>query len=51
MGTTMVMACIEGDTMTIAHVGDSRCYLQRPDTGLIYKTKRPCAFGLWLGGH
>ena len=39
MGTTMVMASIEGDTVTIAHVGDSRCYLQRPDTGLIYKTK------------
>lgn len=35
MGTTMVMASIEGDTVTIAHVGDSRCYLQRPDTGLI----------------
>lgn len=39
MGTTMVMASIEGDTVTIAHVGDSRCYLQRHDMGLIYKTK------------
>ena len=26
MGTTMVMASIEGNTVTIAHVGDSRCY-------------------------
>lgn len=33
MGTTMVMASIEGDIVTIAHVGDSRCYLQRPGQG------------------
>ena len=39
MGTTMVMASIEGDTVTIAHLGDSRCYLQRPDDGLLYQTK------------
>lgn len=39
MGTAMVMASIEGDTVTIAHVGDSRCYLQRPDDGLLYQTK------------
>ena len=39
MGTTMVMASIEGDTVTIAHLGDSRCYLQRHDMGLIYRTK------------
>ena len=39
MGTTMVMASIEGDTVTIAHIGDSRCYLQRPDEGLLYQTK------------
>ncbi len=39
MGTTMVMASIEGDTVTIAHVGDSRCYLQRTDEGLFYQTK------------
>ena len=30
MGTTMVMASIEGDT---------RCYLQRPNEGLLYQTK------------
>ena len=39
MGTTMVMAGIEGNTVTIAHVGDSRCYLQRPDEGLLYQSK------------
>ena len=39
MGTTMVMASIKDDTVTIAHVGDSRCYLQRPDKGLLYQTK------------
>lgn len=39
MGTTMVMASIEGDTVTIAHVGDSRCYLHRPDEELLYQTK------------
>ena len=39
MGTTMVMASIEGDKVTIAHVGDSRCYLQRPGEGLLYQTK------------
>ena len=39
MGTTMVMASIEGDTVTIAHLGDSRCYLMRPAEGLLYLTK------------
>lgn len=39
MGTTMVMASIEGDTITITHLGDSRCYLQRPDEGIVYQTK------------
>ena len=34
MGTTMVMASIEGDTATIAHIGDSRCYMQRHGEGL-----------------
>lgn len=27
MGTTMVMACVEGNEATIAHAGDSRCYV------------------------
>lgn len=29
MGTTMVMASVEGNIVTIAHCGDSRCYLLR----------------------
>ena len=39
MGTTMVMVSAEEDWATIAHVGDSRCYLQRTDEGLFYQTK------------
>ena len=39
MGTTMVMASIGGDKVTIAHVGDSRCYLQRQGEGLLYQTE------------
>ena len=39
MGTTLVMASIEGDIVTIAHVGDSRCYLQRPGQGVMYQTQ------------
>ena len=38
-GTTMVMASIEKDNVTIAHVGDSRCYLLRPGDGLLYQTQ------------
>lgn len=39
MGSTMVMVSIEGDKATIAHVGDSRCYLQRQGEGLLYQTE------------
>lgn len=39
MGTTMVMVSIENDMATIAHIGDSRCYVQRPDEGFLYQTK------------
>lgn len=39
MGTTMVMASIEGDKVTVAHVGDSRCYLLRSGEGLICQTR------------
>lgn len=39
MGTTMVLAAICGNQVTIAHAGDSRCYLLRPDEGVIYQTK------------
>ena len=39
MGTTMVLASIENNKVTIAHCGDSRCYLLRPDEGAVYQTK------------
>ncbi len=29
MGTTLVMAAIDGNTLTVTHCGDSRCYLLR----------------------
>lgn len=38
MGTTLVMANIEGNTVTITHCGDSRCYLMRGDN-VVYQTK------------
>ena len=38
MGTTMVMASVEGNIVTIAHCGDSRCYLLR-DGAVIYQTQ------------
>lgn len=40
MGTTMVMASIEGNSVTIAHIGDSRCYLIRPGYNEINKTNK-----------
>lgn len=39
MGTTLVIASIEDNKTTIAHCGDSRCYLLRKDAGVIYQTK------------
>ncbi len=38
MGTTMVMASLRADMLTVAHVGDSRCYVVRPGEGLLYQT-------------
>lgn len=38
MGTTLVMAGVEGDKVTIAHCGDSRCYLLR-DGGVVFQTQ------------
>ena len=39
MGTTLVLASVESNQVTIAHCGDSRCYLLRPGEGTIYRTK------------
>ncbi len=39
MGTTIVLAFIHGDLITIAHVGDSRAYRYNPETGLQVLTK------------
>lgn len=39
MGTTMVLAAICGNQVVIAHAGDSRCYLLRPEEGAIHQTK------------
>lgn len=38
MGTTMVMASVEGNIVTIAHCGDSRCYLLR-DGAVVYQAQ------------
>lgn len=38
MGTTMVMAYIEGDEMTVMHCGDSRCYVYDKDKNEKYIT-------------
>lgn len=38
MGTTMVLASMEGNKVTIAHCGDSRCYLFR-EGEVVYRTK------------
>lgn len=46
MGTTMVMASIEDDVATIAHIGDSRCYVQRPEEGLFISRKTMSALTL-----
>lgn len=39
MGTTLAIASIEGSKVTIAHCGDSRCYLLRNSVGVLYQTK------------
>lgn len=39
MGTTLAMAILKGNKVTIAHIGDSRCYLVRKDGNIIYQTK------------
>lgn len=38
MGATMVLACLDGDRLTMAHCGDSRCYVYTPNKRLRYRT-------------
>ena len=38
MGTTMVMAHIDGDELTVMHCGDSRCYFCSGDKNVKYVT-------------
>lgn len=45
MGTTMVMASLEDDVLTVGWCGDSRCYVYRPGGGLVYVTRDHRAFG------
>lgn len=39
MGTTMVMAYINGDEITVIHCGDSRCYVYDKDKNAKYVTE------------
>ena len=47
MGTTMVLAAIYNDKITIAHCGDSRCYLLRPNVGVVYRTEDHIVQSVW----
>lgn len=47
MGTTMVLAAIVGNRLTIAYAGDSRAYFLRPNDGLVYQTKDHLAHSVW----
>ena len=47
MGTTMVLAAISGDQLFIAHAGDSRCYLLRPNVGVAYQTQDHVNHSVW----
>ena len=47
MGTTMVLAAIDGNKLTIAHAGDSRAYFLRPNDRVVYQTKDHLAHSVW----
>ena len=47
MGTTMVLAAIYNDKITMAHCGDSRCYLLRPNVGIVYRTEDHIEQSVW----
>ena len=44
-GSTMVLAVVKNDILTIAHLGDSRGYLYRPKSGFLYRTKDHVTIG------
>ena len=46
-GTTMVLAAIYNDKVTIAHCGDSRGYLLRPFAGVEYQTQDHIEHNVW----
>ena len=50
MGTTMVMVSIENDVATIAHIGDSRCYVQK-DLVMDYFIRQKTISGLISDGR
>ena len=47
MGTTMVLAAIDDNHLTIAHAGDSRCYFLRPDVGVVCQTRDHVEHSVW----
>ena len=47
MGTTMVLAAICGNQLSIAHAGDSRCYLLTPSVGVVYQTQDNVCHSVW----
>ena len=47
MGTTMVLAAICGNQLVMAHAGDSRCYLLRPNVGVVYRTEDHIEHSVW----
>lgn len=47
MGTTLVLAAIFNGKVTIAHCGDSRCYLLRPNVGIVYRTEDHIEQSVW----
>lgn len=47
MGTTMVLAAIVDNQLTIAHAGDSRAYFLRPNVGVVYQTQDHVNHSVW----
>ena len=47
MGTTMVLAAIDGNKLIIAYAGDSRAYFLRPNDRVVYQTKDHLAHSVW----